>query len=43
MHNNAELKLILQTKNYYANTQSITKECSRIFGKGLWTISSRFL
>jgi len=35
MHNNAELKLIMQTKNYYANTQSITQECSRISGEGL--------
>ena len=38
MHNNAELNLIMQTKNYYANTQSITKECSRIPDEWLWTI-----
>ena len=25
------------------NTLCVTKECSRIFGEGLWTISSRFL
>jgi len=36
MTNNAELKL-----NY--NTLSVTKECSRIPGEGLWTISSKFL
>ena len=40
---NMELKTIMQTKNYYANTLSITQECSRIPGEGLWTISSRFL
>jgi len=33
----------MQTKNYNANTPRITKECSRIFSEGLWTISSRFL
>jgi len=43
MHNNAELKLIMQTKNYYANAQSVTQECSWIPGEGLWTIFSRFL
>jgi len=36
MTNDAELK----TK---CNTLSITKECSRIPSKGLWTISSKFL
>ena len=36
MTNNAELKT-----NY--NTLSVTKECSRIPGEGLWTISSKFL
>ena len=36
MINDAELKT-----NY--NTLSITKECSRIPGDGLWTISSKFL
>ena len=36
MTNNAELK----TK---CNTLSVTKECSRIPSKGLWTISSKFL
>ena len=25
------------------NTYSVTKEFSRIFGEGLWTISSKFL
>ena len=25
------------------NTLSVTKECSRISGEGLWTISSKFL
>jgi len=43
MHTNVELKLIIQTKNYYTNTQSITQECSWIFSEGLCTISSRFL
>jgi len=33
----------MQTKNYNANTQRITKECSRILGEGPWTISLRFL
>jgi len=44
MHNNAELKkLFNQTKKYYANTQSITQECSRIpvKGSGLSQDSSR--
>jgi len=36
MTNDAELK----TKR---NTLSVTKECSRIPGEGLWTISSKFL
>jgi len=36
MINNAELKL-------NCNTLSVTKECSRIPGEGLWTISSEFL
>ena len=36
MTNDAKLK----TK---CNTLSITKECSRIPGEGLWTISSKFL
>jgi len=33
----------MQTKAIKLNTQSITQECSRIPGEGLWTISSRFL
>jgi len=28
MHNNVELKLIMQIKDYYTSTQSITQECS---------------
>jgi len=36
MTNDAELK-------NKRNTLSLTKECSRIFGEGLWTISSKFL
>jgi len=36
MTNNAELKT-------NCNTLSVTKECSRIPGEGLWTISSKFL
>jgi len=38
-----ELKLIMQTNTIMLNTPSITKECSWIFGEGLWTISSWFL
>jgi len=36
MTNNAELKT-------NCNTLNVTKECSRILGEGLWTISSKFL
>ena len=36
MTNDAELKI-------NCNTLSVTKECSRIPGEGLWTISSKFL
>jgi len=36
IRNNAEL----ETK---CNTLSVTKECSRIPGEWLWTISSKFL
>jgi len=32
----------MQPKKYYANTQRITKECSRISGEGLWTIPQDF-
>ena len=35
MTNDAELKT-------NCKTPSVTKECSRIFGDGLWTISSKF-
>ena len=43
MHNNVKLKLSMQIKKYYVNTQNITQECSWIPGEGLWNISSRFL
>jgi len=36
MTNDAELKT-------NCNTLSVTKECNRISGEGLWTISSKFL
>ena len=36
MTNDVELKT-------NCNTLSVTKECSRIPGEGLWTISSKFL
>jgi len=36
MTNDAEFKT-------NCNTLSVTKECSRISGEGLWTISSKFL
>ena len=36
MTNNAKLKT-------NSNTLSVTKECNRIPGEGLWTISSKFL
>jgi len=36
MTNNVKLKL-------NCNTLSVTKECIRILGEGLWTIFSKFL